>query len=63
MSIPINKPMMLPTGPALETKELPVTTKEPQPIAVPTDKPKAPKVEILLNSCLFSIVKKYYITI
>ena len=65
MSIPITKPMMLPSGPALETKELPVTTNEPHPIAVPTDRAKAPKMEIDLMFDFVSIIKmtrNYYIT-
>ena len=47
-SMPITIPIILPKGPALLKKELPVTTKEPQPIAVPTDKPSAPSADTFL---------------
>ena len=57
MSIPTTKAIMLPIGPALLIKELPVTTKEPQPIAVPTDKANAPNADIDFKSRLFSISK------
>ena len=52
---PINKPIVLPNGPASETKDVLVKTKEPHPIAVPTDKANAPKTEMALMLDLFSI--------
>ena len=48
MSMPIIIPIILPKGPALLKKELPVTTNEPHPIAVPTDRPNAPNADIFL---------------
>ena len=35
--MPIIRPIMLPNGQAFETKELQVTTKEPNPILVPNE--------------------------
>lgn len=54
---------MLPNGPALLKNELPVTTKEPQPIAVPIDKDRAPNIEILFFSFIFFIGKFFLILI
>ena len=54
-SIPMTIAITLPIGPALLKKELPVTTKEPHPIAVPIDKANAPKADIDLFDLLFPI--------
>ena len=59
--MPIIRPIILPNGPALETKDVPVTTNEPHPIAVPIDKAKAPKIEILFKFDLFSMAENNYI--
>ena len=46
IKVPTTMPIMLPRGPALLKKELPVTTNEPHPIAVPMDRENAPKADI-----------------
>ena len=61
MSMPIIKPIILPNGPALETKEVPVTTNDHHPIAVPIDKAKAPKTDMLFKFDLFSMAENNYI--
>ena len=54
MANPINRPKIDPSGPAWERYVLPVTTRDPQPMADPTDRAQTAKGD--KYGCSFAVL-------